>query len=244
VTYSSSNFIYNNYFNNTDNSIFGGTPYINIWNTTISTGKNIVDGPYLGGNFWAYPNGTGFSQKCTDGNKNGICDSEYMLASDNIDNLPLIIPQIFPPVADCGPDKIKCENAGTPVQFNGSGSYDYPNGAIVSYAWEFGDGTNGTGVAPLHKYSTYRWNGTAYQPFTLNLTIMDNGGMTNSTSGKVIIWIPGDANGDGKVNILDASIVGLKWGTDDPCADLNNDGKVNILDASIIGLNWGKTPII
>jgi len=28
---------------------------------------------------------------------------------------------------------------------------------------------------------------------------------------KVVIWIPGDANGDGKVNILDASVVGLKW---------------------------------
>jgi hypothetical protein len=58
------------------------------------------------------------------------------------------------------------------------------------------------------------------------------------------MWIQGDANGDGKVNILDASIIGLKWVTADSCADLNNDGKVTILDASIIGLNWGKTPII
>jgi hypothetical protein len=61
------------------------------------------------------------------------------------------------------------------------------------------------------------------------------------TSVFVTIWIAGDANGDGKVNILDASVIGLKWGTTDPCADLNNDGKVNIIDASIIGLNWGKT---
>jgi hypothetical protein len=148
----------------------------------------------------------------------------------------------IPPVADCGTDKLKCENVGAPVQFDGSAS----SGSIVSYAWEFGDATNGTGAAPVHKYSTYRWNGTAYQPFTVNLTVTDNGGMTNNTSGKVVIWIAGDANGDGKVNILDASLVGLKWNSNpaDPCADLNNDGKVNILDASIIGLNWGKTPII
>jgi PKD repeat protein len=121
-------------------------------------------------------------------------------------------------------------------------SYD-PDGTIASYYWDFGDGTNGTGVAPVHKYSTYRWNGTAYLPFTVNLTVTDNSGMTNSTSGKVVIWIAGDANGDGKVNILDAALVGLKWNSNptDPCADLNNDGKVNILDASIIGLNWGKS---
>jgi hypothetical protein len=65
--------------------------------------------------------------------------------------------------------------------------------------------------------------------------------MTNRTSQKAVIWTAGDANGDGKVNILDASVVGMKWGSNDPCADLNNDRKVNILDASIIGLNWGKS---
>jgi len=28
-----------------------------------------------------------------------------------------------------------------------------------------------------------------------------------------------------------------QWSTADPCADLNNDARVNIIDASIIGLN-------
>jgi hypothetical protein len=143
-------------------------------------------------------------------------------------------------IADCGADKLRCENVGTPVQFNGSASND-SDGVIVSYDWNFGDGTNATGVAPVHKYFTYIWNGTAYQPFTVNLTVTDDNGLTNRTLQKVVIWITGDANGDGKVNILDASVIGLKWGTTEPCADLNNDGKVNIIDASIIGLNWGKT---
>jgi parallel beta-helix repeat protein len=238
VASSGMNSIYNNFFNNTRN--FGIDSSVNRWNITKTSGTNIAGGPNLGGNFWANPGGTGFSQTCTDVDKDGICDSSYTINSENIDYLPLTMRTLhFPPVAECGPDKLKCENVGSPAQFNASVSYD-PDGAIISYDWDFGDGTNATGVTPVHKYSTYRWNGTAYQAFTVNLTVTDNDGMTNSTSMKVVIWIPGDANGDGKVNILDASVIGLKWGTFDLCADLNNDGKVNILDASIIGLNWGK----
>jgi PKD repeat protein len=37
------------------------------------------------------------------------------------------------------------------VLFNGSSSYDI-NGEIVSYEWDFGDGTNGTGEITYHKY--------------------------------------------------------------------------------------------
>lgn len=157
-----------------------------------------------------------------------------IVASENTINISV------QPVADCGPDKFRCENVASPVSFNASSSYD-PDGSIVSYVWDFGDGANGTGASPSHKYYTHRWNGTAYQPFTVNLFVTDNGGLANRTSQKVVIWIAGDANGDGKVNILDASVVGLNWGIGDPCADLNNDGKVNIIDASTIGWNWGKT---
>ena len=83
---SSNNTIYNNYFNNTKNAFNDG---INIWNITKTVGTNIIGGPYLGGNIWAHPNETGFSQTCTDGNKDGICDSSYTLDSSNIDYLPL-----------------------------------------------------------------------------------------------------------------------------------------------------------
>ncbi|MEM2933267.1 MAG: NosD domain-containing protein, partial [Candidatus Pacearchaeota archaeon] len=86
---SSNNNIYNNFFNNTNNFGFGGTIYANNWNTTKTPGTNIVGGPYLGGNFWAKPDGTGFSQTCTDNNKDGICDSSYTLNSSNVDYLPL-----------------------------------------------------------------------------------------------------------------------------------------------------------
>lgn len=145
-----------------------------------------------------------------------------------------------PPIALCGPDKLKCETKGAPVQFNASASYD-PDGTITSYNWEFGDGTNGTGVAPKHVYQNYRWNDSAYLPFIANLTVTDNSASTNRTSQKVVVWMPCDTNGDGRVNILDASVIGLRWRSADVCADTNNDGRVDILDAACIGRIWGKT---
>lgn len=145
-----------------------------------------------------------------------------------------------PPVPICGPDKLTCENVGAPVQFNGSASFA-PAGIIVSYRWEFGDGTTIEGIAPKHIYTSYHWNGSAYLPFIVNLSVTDNYGTTNMLSQKVVIWMPGDINGDGKVNINDLSLLGIRWGSSDPCADLNNDGSVNIIDVSILGKNWGKT---
>lgn len=84
---SSNNTIYNNYLNNSNNAIIiSGN---NTWNINRTIGSNIIDGPYLGGNFWAQPDGAGFSQLCADASADGICDSSYMYGSGNIDYLAL-----------------------------------------------------------------------------------------------------------------------------------------------------------
>ncbi|MDO8726877.1 MAG: NosD domain-containing protein [Candidatus Methanoperedens sp.] len=94
------NTIYNNYFNSTKGfEIINNVPYGQgfIWNTTKTSGRNIVGGPYLGGNVWAYPNGTGLSQTCADLDIDGICDNlTYLLDSNNTDYLPLAY-NIMPP---------------------------------------------------------------------------------------------------------------------------------------------------
>lgn len=47
-----------------------------------------------------------------------------------------------------------------------------------------------------------------------------------------------DLNKDGKVNLVDFSILLFHWRTPDPVADINMDGTVNLTDFSIMLANW------
>jgi PKD repeat protein len=68
---------------------------------------------------------------------------------------------------------------GETVTFNASSSYD-PDGTIVSYFWDFGDGTNGTGEIINH---TYADDGT----YTVALTVTDNDGLSDTAFDSVTV---------------------------------------------------------
>jgi len=85
-----SNMIYNNYLNNSINAEIDNI-LMNFWNIVDTPGKNIVGGPYLGGNYWANPDGTGYSQTCESSHGDGICDEPYVLNENNVDYLPLTL---------------------------------------------------------------------------------------------------------------------------------------------------------
>ena len=74
------------------------------------------------------------------------------------------------PIADAGSPY--SGTADEPVQFDGSGSSD-PDGQIVAYSWDFGDGHTGTGPTPTH---TYAVDGS----FTVTLTVTDDAGETGT----------------------------------------------------------------
>jgi parallel beta-helix repeat protein len=87
---SANNLIYNNLFNNTNNFYFDGTVYPNYWNTTRQTGTRVYSfGNEIGGNYWTNPDGNGYSDTCTDADRDGFCDDPYVLATDNVDYLAL-----------------------------------------------------------------------------------------------------------------------------------------------------------
>ena len=66
--------------------------------------------------------------------------------------------------------------------FDGSGSSD-SDGSIVSYAWNFGDGTSGTGATTSNSYA-------AAGTFTVTLIVTDDDGATGSTSQDVTVTEP------------------------------------------------------
>jgi len=63
--------------------------------------------------------------------------------------------------------------------FDASGSSD-SDGSITNYAWDYGDGSNGTGVNPTH---TYPLDGA----YTITLTVTDNESATANTSTSVTL---------------------------------------------------------
>ncbi|RZN42786.1 MAG: PKD domain-containing protein [Methanophagales archaeon ANME-1-THS] len=133
------------------------------------------------------------------------------------------------------------------VLFSASASYDPDGDAITNYAWDFGDGHSGEGLHVEHGYSSSRWTGT-YEPFEVSLTAEDEWGLIDTVFMPVHVFIAGDANGDGVVDIFDGVIVGLEWDTHctgygwstdrSDQADLNNDCVIDIFDGVIVGANW------
>jgi PKD repeat protein len=82
-----------------------------------------------------------------------------------------------PPVANAGGPYSAA--VGAPVTLDGSASRD-PDGSIASYAWNFGNGTSGSGATPSATYTTAG-------SFTVTLTVTDNGGATNQASTTVTV---------------------------------------------------------
>ncbi|OYT58757.1 hypothetical protein B6U71_03925, partial [Euryarchaeota archaeon ex4484_178] len=83
---SSGNIIYNNYFNNTENVLFRGESS-NTWSTEPDYGPNIIHGPLIGGNYWAKPDGSGYSETGTTNSMGFV--SAYTLSPGNVDEHPL-----------------------------------------------------------------------------------------------------------------------------------------------------------
>jgi len=89
----------------------------------------------------------------------------------------------LPPVARFAePYRVIPIGRGQLFRPSASGSYD-PDGQIISYAWDFGDGETAGGALPIHSYRTA---GT----FTLRLTVTDNEGASTTIQTTVCTYDP------------------------------------------------------
>ncbi|MEA1895144.1 MAG: dockerin type I domain-containing protein, partial [Euryarchaeota archaeon] len=120
-------------------------------------------------------------------------------------------------------------------------------GNITYIRWAFGDGQYGTSeglpdenncTCKEHRYESWQWDplgvpydpenpedGGNYVPFDVQLDVMDDGcpELTNNTNITIDVFIAGDANGDGEVNILDAVWVGKNWRAECACNPYPDD---------------------
>lgn len=101
---------------------------------------------------------------------------------DILDKLPDAVERIVesgtrPPVARV--DGPYTGTEGTPVHFDAGASTD-PDGDALTFAWDFGDGSTGTGATPTH---TYADNGN----FIVKVTVSDPYGASSTTTTSVMV---------------------------------------------------------
>ncbi|MHC3130141.1 MAG: PKD domain-containing protein [Candidatus Bathyarchaeota archaeon] len=113
-----------------------------------------------------------------------VDDGEYSVTLSVVDDdgavgskTASIIVKNRPPVADLNTSTAILDKEEI-VTFNASGSYD-PDGYIVDYSWDFGDGNTATGVTASHSYPT---SGT----YTVTLTVTDDGATDSITATKTV----------------------------------------------------------
>ena len=92
------------------------------------------------------------------------------LATASVSIAPAVVIANQPPLAR--PGGPYSGQAGVVLTLNGSSSTDADNDALT-FSWDFGDSTSGTGVAPVHIYAT---EGT----FTVTMTVDDAHGHTTA----------------------------------------------------------------
>lgn len=115
-----------------------------------------------------------------------------------------------------------------------------PGGQIISYGWDFGDGTGNVTSEPVVKH--------AFQSvgnYTVSLNVTDSKGLSSVGTADISIFLLGDINCDGQINILDISLVAYSFGSHpenekwNEKADLTNDDTIDILDISIVATRYG-----
>jgi PGF-pre-PGF domain-containing protein len=225
--------IYNNYFYNKVNLQIDEGASCTL-NTAKTAGKNIIGGPYIGGNFWSTPEGNGFSDTRLDTNGDGIAEEAYQVTEGVTDYLPLVTPRTEPgPTLPAANFKANITQGPAPlaVQFT-----DISQNA-TSRNWDFdNDGkVDSTAESEVHVYTD---KGT----YTVNLTAINVNGTTSKTAVITVLEKRNDvfpaadfstnvSSGNAPLSVL---FTDLSKNATSRSWDINNDGVEDSNEASFV----------
>ncbi|MEF2977726.1 PKD domain-containing protein [Subtercola sp. YIM 133946] len=125
------------------------------------------------------------------------------------------------------------------VALDGSGSSD-PDGTIASYAWDFGDGSTGTGKTITHSYAQA---GT----YTVSLVVTDNKGATGNATSTVTATAPAampfalDSFSRTVVNGFGTAETGGAWTKNGPATNLSVKNGSGTIAMPTAGTQSGAT---
>jgi parallel beta-helix repeat protein len=233
-----------------NNTIYHNNMINNVKQAAISGSEpNTWDEGYpSGGNYWSDYNGkdlySGPYQNVT--GSDGIGDTPYVIDANNTDHYPLMNPYTSSSLSVA--KTVVGQGFTVRVYFAGANYNNYPRTFNVTvYANTTVIGTQtvnniSNGTSPT---LSFIWNtaGFAYGSYTVWASAAND----NCTAGNVIVTIPGDINGDGIVNKLDAVMLSnaflstpssSNWNVN---ADINGDGIVDIYDAIILAAHFGQS---
>ncbi|MDF1565123.1 MAG: PKD domain-containing protein [Deltaproteobacteria bacterium] len=143
-------------------------------------------------------------------------------AATGTDTATITVADNLAPVADAGVDLFAA--VGEVVNFDGTGSSD-PDGTIVGYAWDFGDGAPaGSGPTVSHTYGS---NGV----YTVTLTVTDDRGLTGTDTTAVVI-------GGGASNLPPTADAGASYAAELGSAITFDGSGSSDADGSIASYSW------